>query len=139
MVDWSSPDTYRMLVEQIQEAVIVVDRAGVIRLWNQGSETVFGYTAAEMLGGGLEPIIPEHLWKPHDLGFRRAVDSGHTKYAGRVMTTRAVHKDGSKRYVDMSFVLLRDAGGGVVGVSAVARDCTERQLAKQAAAGAAKG
>lgn len=135
MFDWASAEVHRAVVEQAQEAIIVVDRAGVVRVWNAGAEALFGHSAAEMLGAGLEAIVPERLWPAHDAGFRRAVDSGHTKYAGRVMTTRAVHKDGSKRYVDLSFTLLRDARGAVVGVSAVGRDCTGQHLARQAAPG----
>ncbi len=124
---------YRAVVEQIPEAVIVVDRNGVVRVWNTGAEALFGHRACAMLGGGLERIVPDRLWQAHDAGFQRAVDSGQTKYAGRVMTTRAVHQDGSRRYVDLSFTLLRDAEGTVIGVAAVGRDCTAREEAVRAA------
>lgn len=133
MVDWNASTVHRAVVEQMYEAVIVVDREGTVRLWNAAAETVFGRTAAEMIGHGLEPIIPERLWQPHDVGFRRAVETGHAKHAGRVMTTRAVHGSGAKIYVDISFALLRDADGQVFGVSAVGRDCTAREEAKRAA------
>lgn len=133
MPDTEEAALHRAVVEQIHEAVIVVDRAGVVRIWNSGAESLFGHAAAEMLGGGLEAIVPERLWQAHDAGFQRAIDSGRTKYAGRVMTTRAVHKDGSRRYVDLSFTLLRDPAGAVIGVAAVGRDCTEREEAARAA------
>ena len=133
MFDWNAPAVHRAVVEQINEAVIVVDREGIVRVWNAGAEAVFGHAAAEMLGGGLEAIVPERLWQAHDSGFRRAVESGQAKHAGRVMTTRAVHKSGARRYVDISFSMLRDADGAVFGVAAVGRDCTEREEAKRAA------
>jgi PAS domain-containing protein len=48
------------------------------------------------------------------------------------MTTRAVHKDGRRLYVDFSFSMLRDNGGAVVGALAAGRDGTERFLAERA-------
>ena len=77
--------------------------------------------------------MPERFKGAHDAGFARAVASGQLRVGGRVMRTRANHKDGRKLYVDFSFALLKDAGGQVVGVYATARDATEAQL--KAAAG----
>ena len=45
-----------------------------------------------------------------------------------MLTTRSVHKDGSKLYVELSFALLRDGSGAIVGSLAVGRDCTARHL-----------
>ena len=64
--------------------------------------------------------------------YDRSLASGETQYAGRVMTTRAVHKDGRKLYVDFSFSMLRDASGQVTGAIAAGRDGTERFLAERA-------
>lgn len=133
MFDWNDPTIHRAVVEQMHEAVIVVDREGTVRLWNAAAEALFGHDAAEMIGAGLETIVPDRLWAAHDAGFRRAVESGQAKHAGRVMTTRAVHKSGAKLYVDISFALLRDANGEVFAVSAVGRDCTAREEAQRAA------
>ncbi|GAA4404154.1 PAS domain S-box protein [Quisquiliibacterium transsilvanicum] len=133
MFDWNGPAIHRAVVEQMNEAVIVVDREGIVRIWNASAEALFGHSSGEMLGGGLEAIVPERLWQAHDTGFRRAVDSGHAKHAGRVMTTRAVHKSGARLYVDISFSMLRGDDGTVFGVAAVGRDCTAREEAQRAA------
>lgn len=119
------------IVAQAPVSIIIADREGKIRLWNAGSEALFGYAASEVLGKSLDVIIPEHLRKAHWEGFDRSLASGRTKYAGRVMTTRAVHKDGRRLYVDFSFAMLKDAGGGVAGAMAVGRDATERYLAER--------
>jgi signal transduction histidine kinase len=39
-----------------------------------------------------------------------------------------MHKDGSRLYVDLSFSVLKNASGTIVGALAVARDCTARYL-----------
>jgi PAS domain S-box-containing protein len=76
--------------------------------------------------GSLDVIIPERLRAAHWEGFNRAIDSGQTKYAGKVITTRSAHKNGGKLYVDLSFALVRDRAGAVIGALAIGRDCTAR-------------
>lgn len=123
---------FQAIVEQAPDAVIFADRDGAIRVWNRGAETVFGYAAAEALGNSLDLIIPERLRRAHWEGFRRAIDTGQTKYVDRVLTTRSAHKDGSKLYVDLSFGLLKDRAGAVTGALAIGRDCTTRYLSDSA-------
>jgi PAS domain S-box-containing protein len=121
-----------MIVEGMPDAVILTDTEGVIRQWNRGAETLFGYAASEALGAPVELIIPEKLRRAHGDGFRRAVAAGHLKSEGKVLTTRADSKHGARLYVDFSFGLLKDGGGAVVGVFAVGRDATARYLEKRA-------
>jgi PAS domain S-box-containing protein len=123
---------FQAVVEQAPDAVIFADCEGAIRLWNRGAETVFGYSAAEVLGNSLDVIIPERFRRAHWDGFQKAIDTGQTKYKNKVLTTRSVHKDGSKLYVDLSFGLVKAEDGTVVGALAVGRDCTARHLAEGA-------
>jgi PAS domain S-box-containing protein len=117
---------YRAIVEQAQDAIIFIDRQGLIRLWNRGAEIIFGYAASEVMGRDIDVIIPEKFRHGHAEGFRKAVSSGVTRLDGRVLTTRATHKFGSRLYVEMSFGLLKDASGAVSGAFAIARDGTAR-------------
>jgi PAS domain S-box-containing protein len=128
-----------MIIEGMQDAVIMADTQGVIRLWNRGAEILFGYTASEAVGAPLELIIPEKLRRAHDGGFSLAVSSGHLRSEGKVLTTRANGKDGARLYVDFSFGLLKDGNAEVVGVFAIGRDATARHLAKQALARKSEG
>lgn len=122
-------DLYRRIGEATGDAVIFADRDGAIRLWNRGAELVFGYSAAEALGRSLDLVIPDRLRHAHWEAFHRSLKTGRTKYTDRVLTTRSVHKNGSKLYVDLSFALVKDASGAVQGAFAVGRDCTARYLA----------
>jgi PAS domain S-box-containing protein len=125
-------DLFKAVVEQAPDAIIFADREGAIRVWNRAAETVFGYTAAEVLGGSLDVIIPERLRRAHWQGFQNAIESGQTKLGARALTTRSVHKNGSKLYVELSFGLIRNGAGAIVGALAVGRDCTARHLADSA-------
>ena len=125
---------FEAVIEQAPDAIIFADRQGTIRMWNQAAVTLFGHAREDVLGQSLDIIIPERFRRPHWLGFDHAIESGTTKYAGSVMTTRSLHKDGSKLYVDLSFGLVRDASGSVVGALATARRGAAPAPAKEGAA-----
>ena len=114
------------LVAQSPDAIILSDTQGNIRVWNAAAERIFGHRADEVQGQSLDVIIPERLRAAHWAAFEISVQTGREKYAGRVLTTRSMHKDGSKLYVDLAFGLIRDSSGAVTGVIATARDCTAR-------------
>ncbi|MBE2260430.1 MAG: PAS domain S-box protein [Rhodobacteraceae bacterium] len=124
----ANADLFEAIVAQAPDVIIFADCKGAIRVWNHGAETVFGYAAAEIIGDSLDVIIPERLRKAHWNGFHKAIDSGQTKHRNKVLTTRSVHKDGSKLYLELSFGLVRDGNGTVVGSLAIGRDCTDRRL-----------
>jgi PAS domain S-box-containing protein len=123
-----------LIVEQTAEAVIYSNRDGVIERWNAAAMAMFGYSADEALGQSLDLIIPERLRAAHWRGFEAAMASGKTRLHGRPTLTRAEHKAGGKRYVEMSFAVVADAAGTVLGSVAIARDVTERIERERAAA-----
>lgn len=125
------------ILEQTTDAVVYADSTGVIRRWNPAASLLFGHAAAEAIGSSIDLIIPEHLRAAHWNGFRKAVEAGTTRLAGRPAMTRAVHKDGRKLYVEMTFALVKDEGGSVIGSVAIARDATERVERERATASAA--
>jgi PAS domain S-box-containing protein len=131
-MDPSQPMPFDAMFDQAPVALILADREGRIVAWNGACESLFGFAAAEALGESLDMIIPEHLRDAHWKGFDRSLGSGETKYVGQVMTTRAVHKDGRRLYVEFSFSMLKDANGQVTGALAAGRDGTERFLAERA-------
>lgn len=114
------------ILQHAADAVVFADREGVIRLWNAAATELFGFDAAEAIGASLDLIVPEHLRQPHWAGFRRAIESGATRLAGRATVTRAIHKSGRRLYVDMSFAIVRGGAGTVIGSVAIARDATAR-------------
>ncbi len=108
------------------EALVFCDLEGVIRVWSGGAEKVFGWTAAEAVGQSLDLIIPERMRKAHWDGFNQALARGGVKPGRTSMITRSLHKSVEFIYVDMSFEMVRDASGQMLGSLAVARDATQR-------------
>jgi PAS domain S-box-containing protein len=116
------------ILDDVADALISADRSGTITRWNRASAALFGFSAKEALGQSLDLIIPEHLREAHWKGFDAALASGTMKLAGRPTLTRAQHKDGRKLYIEMTFALVKDTGGAVLGSVAMARDVTERVM-----------
>ena len=125
-------ELFRRIVEQTTDAVIFADREGLIRIWNQGAESLFGFPAGEVLGKSLDVIIPEELRRKHWEGYNKAIETGKTRLGSRVLTTRSRHKDGSRLYVDLSFKVIVDDSGHAEGALAIGRNVMERYLADKA-------
>lgn len=114
------------IVEQCPDAIIFSDLEGIIRVWNVAAEQIFGFVKKDAIGSSLDIIIPEAFRKAHWQGFERAIADRVTKYVGQSLPTKSVRADGSTIYVELSFSIVLDAGGAVLGVLSTARDITAR-------------
>lgn len=123
-----------LILEQVADAVIYSDRRGIIERWNKAASALFGYECDEANGQSLDLIIPEALREAHWRGFHAAIKRGSTRLHGRPTLTRAEHKSGARLYVEMSFSLVVDERGNVLGSVAMARDATDRVQRQKAAA-----
>jgi len=129
-----APALAEWIFDQMADAAIYADRSGTIVRWNRAAAALFGYSAAEALGQNLDLIIPERLRAAHWRGFEAAMASGVTRTHGRATLTSAIHKEGRKLYVEMTFALVVDADGSACGSVAVARDVTARVEQERAVA-----
>ena len=125
------PELASWLIEQSPDATIYSDKQGDIRVWNAAAEKMFGFSAEQALGQNLDLIIPERLRRMHWRGFDAAIAAGVTKHSGKPMPTKALRADGSEFYTEMSFALIFNEQGEVVGTVAQARDITERYTAER--------
>jgi PAS domain S-box-containing protein len=114
------------ILRSMPEAVIFCDLEGVVRIWNGGAEKVFGWTADEAIGQSLDMIIPERMRKAHWDGFHQAIARGGVKAGRTSMITRSLHKTEESIYIDMSFEMVRNEAGEMLGSLAVVRDATRR-------------
>jgi PAS domain S-box-containing protein len=117
-----------LLSDQAPDAVIFAGTDGVIQHWNEAATRIFGFTTEDAVGQSLDLIIPERFREAHWRGFDRALADGETKYSGKALPTRSERKDGATIYVELTFAIVKDASGTVLGALAHARDITERFL-----------
>ncbi|MBI0329887.1 PAS domain-containing protein [Burkholderia plantarii] len=109
------------MIDQAPDALIASDARGTIIRWNLAAEALLGYRADEALGRNLDLLIPPPLRAAHWRGFERAMRTGRTKHHGEAVLTAATHKDGTRRYAEVAFSLIRDGEGRIAGALAIAR------------------
>ena len=114
------------IVEQTPLAIIFGDRAGIVRLWNAGAESMFGWSAEEVLGKSMDVIIPEKHRARHWEGYFHVMETGFTKYGQNVLAVPALTKDGRRISIEFSVALLKAADGRVLGAAASIQDVTAR-------------
>jgi len=93
------------------EAVISMDASRKITLYNRAAETIFGYTAGEILGKPMELLIPERFREIHNQHVAQFADSGKTSL---LMSDRrhvlGLRKDGSEFHMAASISKLNIGG-----------------------------
>ncbi len=113
------------IVESSDDAILGITIEGEITSWNRGAREIFGYTAAEVVGGPialLEP--PGHVNK-----FRRQMSRIRRGESIKHYETIRRRKDGTEIVVALTLSPIRDALGQVIGASQIARDVTAQQRA----------
>ena len=117
---------YRQIVDFAQDGILFADRDGIIRLWNLGAETIFGYTAQEALGQNLDLIVPEKLRERHWEGYHRVMETGESRYGKELLKVPASHKNGKRISVEFTIILVRNRQNEILGSATIMRDVTER-------------
>jgi len=112
---------YRVLVENAQAAIIVVDAYRNVTFWNRGAEQLFGWTAEEIRGHHVEFIYPEDRRADVVQTILPALQRGGA-WSGEYP---AVRKDGSRFTAFLSMARVLDAKGNVTCTLAIASDVTE--------------
>ncbi len=115
------------IVENNPVAIITTDLDAVIVSWNPAAETLFGFTADEAVGRGLDDLIANETLRPEAEAYTR-----QTLETGRFSAVmRRTRKDGS--LVDLEAVVLPVIiGGQTVGFIAIYHDITELKRAEAA-------
>ncbi|MFL6661264.1 MAG: PAS domain-containing protein, partial [Rhizobacter sp.] len=104
-----------LLVAQTVDAVIFADVSGFIRLWNGAASELFGFSAQEAIRASLDLVIPEPLRSAHWRGYNAAIATGRTRLRGRPTLTKGLHRTGRSLYVEMSFSLIANTSGAIIG------------------------
>jgi PAS domain S-box-containing protein len=114
-------------------AIVIISEDGLVRLWNRAAERMFGWTAAEVVGGERRHLLPELLDEARDI-LERAL-------AGATVTsveTKRLRKDGTLVDVSISAAALRDPSNALLGVMQIYSDISrlkavEAELTQRAA------
>ncbi|HEX8647473.1 MAG TPA: SpoIIE family protein phosphatase [Thermoleophilaceae bacterium] len=112
-------------------AVVGVDAAGIVTLFNPTAEETFGHRAEDAVGRDLGDLVV-----PPDLRdtYRRALASlgagGESPYIGRRLETKALRSDGTT--FPVAVTIARVPGAGPQAFAGFVRDITDQQRAETA-------
>jgi len=113
---------FEKVLEYAPDAMIIVNKQGIIELANQQAEKIFGYPKSELIGGTIEMLIPDRF-KPKHAGHRNGYfSSPHVRPMGSGIKLFGKRKDGSEFPVEISLSPIEEEGL----VAAAIRDVTEK-------------
>lgn len=115
----SLPHLQSMILEQLPDAVVAIDRDGYIAFWNRAAERLFHLSPSAVLGR-----------RPHDVRLSPWLDAADEQAVaaavqwGEVVHRERVHSNGSGRSVHLEFSMtgLASADGVSAGTLVVMRD-----------------
>lgn len=119
---------FQSVIESAKDAIIVADFQGAIVQWNQGAETIFGYSEKEILGRNISVIIPDRFKEAHNKGMEAYRKTREPHVIGSTVELTGSRKDGSEFQLEMSVGTWETEKG--VFFSSIIRDITERKASE---------
>src|SRR5215469_14232623 len=125
------PDLLAGIVESAMDAIIAVDDAQRIVLFNAAAEKIFACPANEAIGSSVERFIPQRFRAGHSMRVRHFSESGITNRTlqglGRLWGLRATGEE-----FPLEASISKVESGGKRYFTVVIRDITERKFAEEA-------
>ncbi|MEG5032004.1 PAS domain S-box protein [Microcoleus sp. AT3-D2] len=116
------------IVESSEDAIISKDLEGVVTSWNVGAETIFGYTAAEIVGQSGRKLIPADYRNEENEILTKIQRGERIEH----YDTKRLRKDGTLIDVSMSVSPIKDQAGNIIGASKITRNIADRKQAEAA-------
>ena len=92
----------RTILDTAVDGIIIINEEGKIHLFNKTAETLFGYTAAEVLGKNVKILMPEPDSGEHDKHIANYLKTGKAKIIGIIHEVEGLRKNGTKFPLELS-------------------------------------
>ena len=118
------------ILEIANDAIISVDSAQNITLFNQGAENIFGYKTEEVIGQPLNLLLPEQFRNHHNQHIQKfAHSSGKARKMGERGEILGRHRDGTQFPAEASISKLEIGNEKIFTV--ILRDVSDRKKAEE--------
>jgi len=119
-----SEEKYRTILESIEDGYYEVDLAGNLTFFNDSMCRIWGYSKEELMGMNNRQYTDQENAKRVYQAFNRVYRTGEPV---RGFDWEIIRKDGTKRYIETSVSLRKDASGKPIGFRGIGRDITDRK------------
>ncbi|MDR3402343.1 MAG: PAS domain S-box protein [Chthoniobacter sp.] len=92
----------RSILNTVVDAIITIDRAGLITSLNPATERLFGYTEGEMIGHNVSLLMPSPYREEHDRYLEDYHRSGQPRVIGIGREVEGRRKDGSTFPIELT-------------------------------------
>jgi diguanylate cyclase (GGDEF)-like protein/PAS domain S-box-containing protein len=123
-----SEERYRTILESIEDGYYEVNLAGKFTFFNDSMCRIYGYPREEFMGVSYRKYTDQETAKKVYQVYNRVYRTGEPV---REFDHEIIRKDGTKRYIETSVSLRKDASGNPVGFRGIVRDITERKQAEE--------
>jgi len=128
----NAAEELQALLDAAVDAIIVIDSGGQIEKFNQATEQMFGFSAAEIIGKNIALLMPEPDRSAHDAYLRRYSLTGEARIIGIGRDVQAQRRDGT--VFPASLAVGRVAGTDPARFVGFIRDISARVAAERTAA-----
>jgi len=91
------------IVENITEAIVIIDGTNTVRFANPAVESVFGYSPSEIVGESLTRLMPQRYREAHEAAVDRYLRSGERTMDWQSVELAGKRRDGGELPISVSF------------------------------------
>jgi len=123
-----SEEKYRNIIQSMEEGYYELDVKGNFLFFNEAISRIFRYDAEELMGMNNRQYMSQETAKEV---YRVCTEVYRTGVPAKAFDWEVIRKGGEKRHMETSISVLRDSHGNPIGFRGIARDMTERWLARK--------
>lgn len=97
------------ILAHVLEAIIVIDRNGIVRAFNAAAESVFGYAAEEVIGRNISMLMPSPYREEHDRYIASYLHSRQPRIIGVGRQVVAMRRNGEVFPVSLAVSAVKGA------------------------------
>ena len=115
----------RTLINNVVDAVITIDKHGIIESFNPAAEHMFGYKHEDVIGKNVSILMDAPHHAQHDTYLRHYLETGEKRIIGKGREIEAKRKDGSIFPIELSVSEMKLSGKTVF--TGIIKDITDRK------------
>ena len=119
-----SEERSKAILDSAADAIITIDRLGIVRNFNHAAERIFGWQASDIVGQNVIELMPPEIRETHGHGLSEYAEGGDEKILRKTVEVQGLRKDGSVFPLE---VTIDEIGDDRQLFTAIGRDISERK------------